>query len=305
MAGSVSDLRKFRSSVAKLKQRGLLPDRTSLGNKLDARSAQPSWKLPNGKKLSTIVNKYDDVVSGKVTPLKVTPERAKQFRKAGFQVDNHRVLIPHSSSERAVIERGEVVIKSASGIERVQIPIPYHNLDQYLRDIAADSERINAMKHRNEYFGFRFYGNNSATLYSNIEGAIEDLAKYNSVLDATSRYKQREVYKNLEIVRVGRKAPWVFPSERRHAMSKEYNRKRMQRFRERLKRKPKFVQEHYSNMRNERQKAYRKRLSRNPKKSKAYKLAAKKRAKLSRESKLKQKKAKKRTQHAKNRRNRS
>lgn len=281
-----------------------MPDRTSQGNKLDARSAQPKWKLPNGRTLQSVVNKYDDVISGKVTPVKVSPERAKQFRKAGFEVSNQRVLVSHSKNEKAVLERGEVVIKSTTGIERVQIPIPFHNLDQYLRDIAADSKRIDLMKRSNEYFGFRFYGNNSATLYSSIGLAIEDLQRYNSVLNANTRYKQRDVYKNLEIVRVGRKAPWVFPSERRREMSKKYNRERMKRFRKRLERKPKFVQEHYRQQKIDRQKAYRARIRRNPKKYAAYKKAALKRAKTSdaAQKKIKKGKAKKRTpNNAKNR----
>jgi hypothetical protein len=256
----VSDLRKFRSSVATLKKRGLLPARTSSGQPLDARSAQPSWKTLNGRTLASQVKKYDDVISGKVTPLKVSPERLKQFRKAGYEVSNDRVLIPHSSVEVARIEKGEVVIKSASGIERVQIPIAFHNLDQYLRDIAADRDKINRMKTRNEYFGFRFYGNNSSSLYSDIAHAIEDLAKYDSVMTATTRLKQRDIYKNLEIVRVNRNAGWVFPSERRKESSKKYNRERMKRFRAKLKRKPKFIQEQYRQNKIERQKAYRARI---------------------------------------------
>lgn len=310
----MSDIRTFRKSVSLLKKRGLLPEKTSRGNKLDARSAQPNWKAPNGQKLSTLVKKYDDVVSGKVTPVKVSPQKARQFRKAGYDVVSDRVLIPHSSNERAVIEKGEVVIKSTTGIERIQIPVEFENLDQYLNDIARDTARIDRMKRDNEYFGFRFFGNNSSALYSSIDLAIEDLSKYETVLEhgdesgkkllKKSSFKAQEVYKILEIVRVGRKAPWMFPSERRHLMSKDYNRKRMKRFRERMKRKPKHIQEHYRELARGRYKAYRQRIKKDPKRNKAYKQAAKKRASKAHKARAAERKRKS-TNAKKNRRNRS
>ena len=255
------NLRDFRHRVSVLKKAGLIPGKNRWGKTVDARSAKPTSKF-NGKSLQSIVNKYDDVASGKATALKVPKKQLSQFKKAGFQTQGGKVIIPHSATEKVVRERGEVVIKSKSGIERVQIPIPFQNLTQYLEDIRKDAKRINAMKRRNEYFGFKFFGNNSSSLYQDIGHAIEDLQRYSAIATANTRIKQQEIYRNLEIVRVNRAANWVFPSERRRMMSKAYNKRRMKAFRKNLKRKPLAVQESYKEASRQRSKAYRARIKR-------------------------------------------
>lgn len=286
------NLRDFRHRVAVLKRAGLLTGKLRSGKSIDARSAYPTWKV-NGKSLQSIVNKYDDVASGKATALKVPKKQLSQFKKAGFETKAGKVIIPHSATEKVVRERGEVVIKSRSGIERVQIPIPFQNLPQYLEAIRKDSDRINSMKRRNEYFGFKFFGNNSSTLYSDIAFAIDDLEKYSAITDANTRIKQQEIYRNLEIVRVNRAANWVFPSERRRIMSKAYNKRRMKAFRKKLKRKPLSIQHQYAEATRKRSAEYRKRIKRkNNGQYKNYRTKAKERAKKSRKRMKKSKKKK-------------
>lgn len=287
----MANLKDFRTRVSVLKKQGLLPKTTSKGNKLDARYAAPSWKV-NGKSLGSIVKKYDDVASRKATAVKVSRKKFTEFKKAGYETAAGRVIIPHSATDKATVSGGEVVIKSRSGIERIQIPIPFQNLNQYLTDIQKDAARINKMKRRNEYFGFKFFGNNSSTLYSDISFAIEDLARYSAVVAATSRIKQQEIYRNLEIVRVSRSANWVFPSQRRTIATKKRNRERLRKFRKKLKRKPEAVQEAYKEGSKNRMRAYRKRLHNG--RLKAYKAAARKRAAKSRKKKAASKKSKKR-----------
>lgn len=291
----MSDLKNFRSKVAALKRKGLLPSKTSKGNPLDARSAQPNWKLPNGRKLSTVVDHLDPVTSGKATPLQVTPERAKQFRKAGYEVVNGRVIIPHSATEKAVKEKGEIVIESASGIKRVQIPIEFHNLNQWFRDVRADAPRINRMKRNNEYFGFRYFGNNSSELFADIDDLIERLAGYEASIDANTRIKQQQVYKNIEIVKLGRRTEWETPSDRKRERSKQYNRKQAKKFRFNMSRKPMRVRRAYHAALNQRMRDYRARMKKDKKKLAAYKRAAKKRASKSRAKNTKAKKKNRRT----------
>jgi len=281
----VANLRNFRKRVSVLKKQGLIPDRTARGSKIDARSADPRYKLKGGKTLGSLVNKFDDVATGKATALKVSKEQVSRFKKAGYETTGGKVIVPHSATEKATVERGEVVIKSRSGIERIQIPIPFQNLTQYLNDIQKDKARINAMKRRNEYFGFKFFGNNSSALYQDIGHAIEDLARYSAVAAANTRIKQQEIYRNLEIVRVARSANWVFPSERRRMMSKKFNRERMRKFRAKLKRKPEAIQNQYRDNAAERNRKYRARLRNG--RLKAYKLKARKRAKKSRKNRKK------------------
>jgi len=266
------ETRKFRHAVSVLKKQGLIPA------SIDARSAIPS-KTVRGKSLSTLVRKYDDVLSGKQTALTVPPSKLKAYRKAGFSTtQNSKILVPHSATEKARLNRaGEVSIKSKAGIERVQIPVPYHRLSQYLKDIARDHKRIDAMKRKNEYFGFRFFGNNT-NLYSDILSAIESISKYATILNTKSRAKQQEIYQNLEIVTVGNPAKWTFPGERRAKDKAEYRRKRLRKFRKNLKHKSLSKQEAYRADNAERQKAYREKLKRSPRKLKQYKDAGKKRA---------------------------
>lgn len=285
----MANLRDFRKRVSTLKKQGLLPATTSRGHKLDARSADPRW-IVKGKTLGSLVKKYDDVASNKATAVKVSKKQLSQYKKAGYETASGRVIVPHSATEKAIVKNDTVVIKSRSGIERVQIPIPFENLNKYLADIEKDKALINSMKRKNEYFGFKFFGNNSSTLYSDIAFLIEDLARYSAVQDAKSRIKQQEIYRNLEIVRVAHSANWVFPSERKRLMSKKFNRERMRKFRKKLKRKPLAVQAKYMDASAERSRRYRKHLRNGH--LKAYRAKAKKRAKKSRTRKIKKGKRK-------------
>src|SRR5271155_3119765 len=184
------DLRKFRHSVSVLKTQGLLPARASSGLPLDARSVTPKWKI-NGKTLGSIVKKYDDVASGKATAIVVPSAKYKALKKAGFETaPGLRVIVPHSATEKAKFVAGEVTITNKSGIQRIQIPVEYHNLNQYLRDIKANATIINRMKANNEYFGIRFFGGQRANFYADIESLIEDLSRYEDLQKRSTRIKQ-------------------------------------------------------------------------------------------------------------------
>lgn len=286
---SLSQLRQFRKSVSILKKKGLLTGVNRWGKPVDARSAYPTTKI-NGKSLKSLVAKYDDVVSGKSEPIKVPAKKLKQFRKAGFSTANGRVLVPHSANETARLIKGEVVIKSTLGIERVQVPVPYENLHQYLTDIKKDSKKINRMKRRGESFGFRFYGHNSIAAYDDIDDAIDDLfTRYESIdqaLAEKSPMKQRDVYRNLEFIRITRRGEkhWEDQqSNRKPSTSKGYAAARSKRFRERIKDMPQWKQDKIAEGTARRMQEYRKRLKRSKKADKSYKKAARVRAKKSKD----------------------
>lgn len=199
------NLRKFRRAVALLKKQGLITGTTVSGGKIDARAAVPSWKI-KGKKLSTLVRKYDDVVSGKLTAVKVPPTKLQEFRMAGFETANHRVLVPHSKTEVAKFKGGKIKIQSTSGTERVPIPVEFYNLKQYLKDTRANAKVINRMKERNEFFGIRFFGGQRAFFYENIDLLLDDLERYESIEQAYgSRAKEQDVYSGLEIIKLNKK----------------------------------------------------------------------------------------------------
>lgn len=272
----MSQIRQFRHSVAVLKKQGLLP------KSIDARSVYPNSKV-RGKKLSTLVRKNDDIVSGKSSAVKVPPAKLKQLRKAGFETQQGRVIYPHSATEKPVFRAGEISLINRSGLERVQIHIPFQDVEKYLRDIQRDAKRINAMKRKNEYFGFKIYGN-STNVYGSIELALEALSGYLSSFTHKSRAKQLDVFKNLELIKIGNLNKWTFPGERSTASTRAYRKRSAAKFRARLKRKPKGIRQQYLDATAARMKAYRARLKRNKKQYSKYLKDGQKRAAASRKA---------------------
>lgn len=302
------DLKSFRRSVSMLKKQGLLPKKIGR-KKLDARKALPDWKV-KGKKLSTIVRKYDDITSGKLTAVKVPPKDLRKYRKAGFETANNRVLIPHTKTETAKFAQGNIIvkpIKNKSGMERVQIPVPFQNLKQYLSDIRRDAPIIDHMKKRNEYFGIRFHGGQRANFYSSIESLLDDLQHYESIERTMKRIraKQEEIYKNLEIVRITPSGALKLENTiaaKHRQMSKAYNRRHAKRVYERRKKKGPAVMNEYRRKQAEAAKEYRQRIKKNG--GKQY--AAVKRAAIQRRKKSNaKKKANKHRVKKTNRRTRS
>jgi hypothetical protein len=230
-----------------LKKQGLLTGKTASGKKIDARSALPNWKI-KGKKLSTLVKKYDDVVSGKATAVKVPPKTLKQFRKTGFETANKRVIVPHSKGELAKLQQGQIAIRNKSGIERVQIPVEYHNLQQYLRDLRKNKALINSMKKRRELFGIRFYGGQRAMFYEDINDLLNDLDRYEDIQKyAQSPSKGAEIYRNLEILKMNERGTDIIEAQvqaRKKKSSKEYNRRQRRKQYKRIKSRPRLLKEY-------------------------------------------------------------
>lgn len=180
-----------------------------MSNRVDARSAYPKWKS-DGKSLKSLVVKYDDIVSGKVTAVKVESKALKQFRAVGYEISKGRVLVPHSEEETARrVAGGRIVIKNKSGIHRIQIPVQYHDLEEYLSAIEKNHKLVNSMKANNEHWGFRIRekgykgpGGYSMTIYRDIRRAIEDLHKYEIV------EKPNEFFAGLEIFTISKPSEW-------------------------------------------------------------------------------------------------
>lgn len=280
-----SQLRSFRSGVSLLKKQGLIPARLDNTLKIDARNALPSMKV-KGKRLDSLVKKYDAIVSGKATALKADAKDLGKFRKAGFETSKGRVIVPHAATEKARLSHGQVTIRGTKGIERVQIPVPFHNLPQYLRDIKRNHKTINALKGQREYFGIRFMGGQRANFYSDVRDLIDDLNRYQSVMEATRRYKQEEIYKHFELLRIsnaGTRHIEAMVEERKRTMSKAYNKKHAKKVREKIKRDPERYAD-YKAKAAERAKEYRQRVKKNARQSARIKAANRKRQKKHRDS---------------------
>jgi hypothetical protein len=209
---SPAELKSFRHKVAQLKKKGLV-------SKTDARSAQPTW-IRQGTRLDKLVAKYDDVLSGKAAAVKVKPAQLKQYKKAGFETLKGRVIIPHAAGERATVTpqgsiKVEKSLKPTKGIRRVVLPIPFHNLDQFVRDGKAQGEALNALKGGNRYWGYKFYGNNSYATYTDLDLLFDELsigtASGLNLMDKyqeSDRKQQNEIYQNLAFFSVPSQSEW-------------------------------------------------------------------------------------------------
>jgi hypothetical protein len=278
----VADKREFRHAISVLKKQGLVSP------KIDARKAVASTK-DRGKRLDTLVRKYDDVISGKLQAVKVPASDLKTLRKQGFETAQKRVLVPKTKREIARFQGGKIKLTSRTGQERVILPVEFHNLEQYLQDLRKNAPLIDKLKKENEYFGIRFRGGQRANFYSSIESLIRDLSKYSFVTSPPNQKKQLDIFQNLEIMRispsgalkvertVSEKKPMSAAYARKHSKKQYRKTLRIQTRAARLRQQRRDWQRDY-------------RASLKGKSKQEYKAAARKRAKKSRQKAKRKKK---------------
>jgi hypothetical protein len=210
------DLRKFRAAVSKLKAQGIIKN-------VDARKAQPFWirqERPgvksSAKPLSEIVDKWDAVVSNKAAVVHLPPEKLKQYKKVGYEITKDAggaVVVPKLKTDRVTVEKGEIKIVAKGGVETIKKAVPFHDLEQWLRQMKEQGGRLDMMKRKNEWWGYTFAGSHGdAHLYSNIEFLFEDLINGTTsglTPEKFTTYKmQHEYYDDLVIVRVPHSGTW-------------------------------------------------------------------------------------------------
>lgn len=209
------DIKQFRKSVALLKKKGLLKN-------VDARKARPEW-IRGGRSLSERVKKYADVIDQKVEPVKVPPKKLRQYQRAGYETSQGKVLVPKLTTDKVTVTKeGEIQIQDKkSGIARIKKAVSYHNLAQWLRDMQGDTKRIDAMKKRNEYFGYKIAGHTSWNLYRSIEFLLEEIINgttsglnLSEKIRHTTHKQQNEFFESFEIVRVPLAGDWPEPPTR-------------------------------------------------------------------------------------------
>ena len=207
---SATEAASYRSDVSALKKAGVIPRRVKLTSA--AGLPQASFIDPKtGKRRFTkeIVEKFrlalpSNKSENKAKIVKVSESDAKNYRKLGYAVQDDKVAIPFSEHETVTVKAdGKIVVKDLrNGIERVQIPISYHNLQQYFESIIDNKKEINRMKRANERFAFAINGHHSHRSFSTIEALVEYLSLYDSVEDSEDNPKaQRDFYSILEIVK--------------------------------------------------------------------------------------------------------
>jgi hypothetical protein len=215
------DLQKFRSAVAKLKKQGILKN-------VDARKAQPFW-IRGGKPLKETVAKFDEVVSDKASAVKLTPSKTREYQKAGYETrkiptGERVVMVPKLATDKvSVTKEGEVKLTSKQKITHIKKAVEYRNLGQWLQKMKENTLRLNAMKRKNEFFGYKVFGHNSYALYRNIGDLIDEIENgstsglnLSDKIRETTHKQQNEFFENFEIVRVPRAEAWPSPPERGH-----------------------------------------------------------------------------------------
>lgn len=252
MASKSGNLRKFRSDIASLKRKGLISG-------VDARSAVPSPKL------NRALDKYDAVLSGKASAVKLSKKGFQEYKDLGKPYETaapkglpRRVIIPHEPGERVTVSHGKVRIANPAGVHRTIIPVKFHNLPQYFAGLRKQKPVLKD----GEYFAFRFYGNRSHKVFRSIDALVNSLEHYESIFDAIDENdseQMAELYQNLEIIKVEDKGAWTAPRTDRakqtyRGMSRYQKRKR------KLERGPEWKQEQEREANAKRQRDYRKRL---------------------------------------------
>ena len=235
---SQSELQKFRHGISILKKQGLVPA------SVDARKAQPYW-IRGGKRLGTQVKKFDDVISGKVEAVSLPQKKLREYKKAGYETAQKHVLVPKLKTDVVTVTKdNEIKIKEKSGIQRIKKAVPYYNLEQWLRDMQKDHLRIDAMKRRNEYFGYKIFGHHSYALYRTLDLMLQEMIdgttsglNLSEKIRHTSHKQQNEFFEHFEIVRVPRAEAWPSPPERKRG--KQLTAKQRRLWYQRIKNTPK------------------------------------------------------------------
>lgn len=152
----------FRSAVAKLKAKGILP-RT-----VDARKVVPSPKLRK------TIRKNRGILEGKERSYKLPDDFPKaalrDLKRQGYSVRNGRLVLPASQHYR----KGKVYSRpqgARHGAEITSIRLRARDWEQQI---------INAFFERKpgEEIGFQIEGANSHNIYNNAESMIRDLVRY-------------------------------------------------------------------------------------------------------------------------------
>lgn len=250
---SKSDLKSFRHSIAVLKRAGLV------SRELDARSVKPNARLRK------LVDKYDDVLSGKAEAIKLPPSRTRKFEKLDYEVAKprglpQRVIVPKSAGEKITIKNGEISVSRKVGKKRITrkiVPVEYHNLEQYLDDVSEEPDEPD------KWYAIRVYGGRT-NVYRDKKLLIEEVSKYKSFQSAFKmRPKdQMDFYQHLEIITLSPSEAkrWEPGTERKprkphqQSFGTKYD-KRMNR----LKAGPKWRLDEYRAKAAERQRRYRRR----------------------------------------------
>jgi hypothetical protein len=164
-------LRAFRSSVAKLKRKGIVSPR------VDARS-QRATRYMRAK-----VRKFNDVLEGRAIAVPAPRAVREQYSSKDLLETRGRFLIAPKEFEhqRARLRKGLVqMIRPLKNGQEEYVILPWKANDLYelIDNLKRDPEAIDRLKERDEYFSFRLFGHNASDSFEDTEALIKNLEYY-------------------------------------------------------------------------------------------------------------------------------
>lgn len=171
---------------------------------------------PGGADLSAIdlVNKYQSLISGRAVAVpisKLSDEDLKDNKRLYDKAGGGKfIIVDHGPDETVKVVKGKVVLTHPAGIERIQVPIKFQNLEQWLLDFQKEIPRLEKERHGHAMFAFRFYGGSSQP-YNTLSAMFQDLIGYKTLQESITRGDtklQREIFRNLEIIIVQNSGTW-------------------------------------------------------------------------------------------------
>jgi hypothetical protein len=223
--------REFKRDVNKLIKQGLY------------NPSVPVNELQPGRYVNSLLKKFKDVLGGTAQAIQVNPGEISKYREQGFRTRNGRAIVevPKGAKAKRVrsdngVPRFDVIQRTPQGTRRTTRElVPYVDLEaRIMREVNSQREL-----RKGEYYGFRFYGNNSARYFKEKQTLLNYFLAYQSVdlaNRAGSAEDQQEIYQNFEVTIFSDvKAYGEEYNKRFKERQQNYNRAAQARYRERLK----------------------------------------------------------------------
>lgn len=217
-----SEIKQFRSAIARLKKAGLVHPG------IDARKVEPS------RSLNSAIKKFQSVLRGNATvlPLKKNSSRAVNLTQAeavkrNFQVAapiglKRKIIVPHFPSEKVEVKGGSIQFSSAEGIRRLELPsVRTDTVRHFISDLKRSKVRL-PDRRKGEVFAARFFTGRTQT-YTSLHDLLDQLNVYDSVVAAHGRKQTAEVIRNIEILTIPKadKETWEHERQKDKAVIRE------------------------------------------------------------------------------------
>lgn len=266
------NLRDFRHAVSVLKRKGLI------SRSIDARSVKPTPALQKS------LIKFKRVLTGEAVAVKLSPSETRKKKQQGYKISQakgqpRKVIIPVSSGDKVTVSHGRLTTRLATGLKTVDIEPDVSNVSELEKWVAENTKRLNAMKRKGEFFGFKLKGYSSTQIYTNVAQLFDDLLGYDIFTEYAIKGEDetRNAIESVQIVSIHRRGDWRFGGHlakpKGFGGTSQYA-KIMQKFN----RSPKVIKTRIRHARAESAKAQRAKLKQDPAKYEAYKAAARERA---------------------------